>query len=116
MRTRHILRHLRGRRGLKVRSAALVVAEQADPSAPLVTLDGQGSWVLQKYHPAVMTILGSSLSPEEQAAYLASLVYTSANRLLEDVTDSDDAKFQQALADFITTPNPGEPDEPEEES
>lgn len=113
VRARHLLRHLRGRRGLKVRSASLLVAENADPSAPLVTLEPSGAWMLQPYHPAVIAVLNAGLSPEEQGAYLASMVYTAANRLLDDVTDFDDAKFQQALADFITAPGPTE--EPAEE-
>lgn len=105
VRARSVLRHLRGRRGLKLRTAKVVLAQDADPSAPLVT-QTQSAWVVQPYHPSMMAILGSDLSPEEQGAYLASMIYTAANRLLEDVTDHDDIKFQQALADFIASPEP----------
>ena len=106
-RARDILRHLRGRRGLKLRNASLDVASEADPEAPLITVSDAGGWILQAYHPTVMAILSSSLAPAEQATYLASAVYTAANRELEELSDLDDITFHQALADFVAGPDPG---------
>ena len=54
-----------------------------------------------------MAILSSSLAPAEQATYLASAVYTAANRELEELSDLDDITFHQALADFVAGPDPG---------
>ena len=105
-RARDILRHLRGWRGLKLRHLTLAVSPEADPEAPLVAISPDGICLLQAYHPTVMTLLSSSLAPAEQAAYLASAIYTAANRELEELTDLDDTTFHQALADFVAAPEP----------
>ncbi|MBI4423922.1 MAG: hypothetical protein HY554_09360 [Elusimicrobia bacterium] len=109
-RARYVLRHLRGRRGIKVRNTALKLAAEADTEAPPLRIAPSGAWVLQPYNPLVLAILGSDLAPVDQAAYLASLLYTAANREAAELSDQDDVKFQQALADFVAAPQPAAAD------
>lgn len=59
-----------------------------------------GTWTLDLAHPFVERVLASGLPTELQAAYLASLVHTSANRMMARVTDKDDGLFHEALADW----------------
>ena len=68
----------------------------------LLDIRGEGRWDLNYAHPLMKAMLDSSLSESEKAAYVASLVYTAANRHLASVTDQDDVKFQEALADHLT--------------
>jgi len=99
----HILLSLRGRRGMKLLG-------QSVPPLHLLRLFGDHlldirkteRWDLNYAHPLMETMLGSPLADAQKAAYLASLVYTAANRSLQSVTDQDDVKFQQALADHVT--------------
>ena len=58
-------------------------------------------WDVNYAHPLMEAMLGSALPDAEKAAFVASLVYTAANRELTSVTDQDDVKFQQALADRV---------------
>lgn len=58
----------------------------------------EGDWHINVKHPMVRQVLESGLSPESQAEYLASMVYTEANRAMKNVTDEEDAAFQEALA------------------
>ena len=67
----------------------------------LLDIRGEESWDLNAAHPLTKAMLDCSLPDSEKSAYLASVVYTAANRNLASVTDQDDVKFQQALADQI---------------
>ncbi|MBI3299391.1 MAG: hypothetical protein HYZ75_14585 [Elusimicrobia bacterium] len=57
-----------------------------------------GSWTVDLTHPAVERVLGSGLPVEVQGAYLASVLYSAANRLMTRVTDADEQLFVAALA------------------
>lgn len=61
----------------------------------------EGSWTLNTDDALVKAVLNSELSAEEQGAYLASVAYTASNRLKNVVTDMDDIRFQEALADTL---------------
>lgn len=51
--------------------------------------------------PAIAEVLSSGLSPEEQADYLSSILYTEANRSRRSITDKEDTEFQTALAERL---------------
>lgn len=102
-RAHQILLHLHGRRGMKLlgpNAPTLHIRPASGES--LLKIGKTERWDLDESHPMVEAVLGSLLTDEEKALYLASLVYTAANRSLSYVTDQDDVKFQQALADQLT--------------
>jgi hypothetical protein len=84
--------HLRHPRAAKV--AQLLLGHDLRHS-PL-TIEKE-SWTLDEGHPLVAAVLKSSLKPEEQAPYLASIAFTAGKRLMPEVTDEDDIRFQEAL-------------------
>lgn len=94
-----LLLGLRGRKGLRLPRHELssLLLGRGLPLKPL-TIDEDGAWILDASHPLVASVLNSPLSPEDQAAYLASVAYTAANRLKAQVTDADDIAFQEALS------------------
>ncbi|MBI4424852.1 MAG: hypothetical protein HY554_14060 [Elusimicrobia bacterium] len=57
----------------------------------------ESAWTLDTAHPLVRGILDAGLPPEEQAAFLASVMHTAANRLMPGIADADDATFQEGL-------------------
>lgn len=61
----------------------------------------EGVLRLNPKNSLVSAILSSSLAPEQQAAYLASMTFTAYNRLQQKVTDLDDVRFQEALTDML---------------
>ena len=103
-----LLEALRGRRGMKLigaRTPALRLAKGAGDQ--MLAVGKKNTWTVNETHPLVRTVGESGLPKAVQAAYLASLVYTSANRTLRRVTDQDDVKFQQALADHVAEKRDG---------
>lgn len=64
-------------------------------------LGEEGVLRLNAKNALVSAILSSSLDPEHQAAYLASMTFTAYNRLQQKVTDRDDIRFQEALTDML---------------
>src|SRR5439155_20274875 len=101
--THHILSKLCGRRGMKLSGQEVPVLRlQHLSDGGLLDIRGDEGWKLNDAHPLMKAMFDSSLSDAEKSAYLASLVYTAANRDLASVTDQDDVKFQQALADHLT--------------
>lgn len=93
-----ILLGLRGRKGLRLPKHELSELKlgRSLPQSPL-SIDSSGAWILDEEHPMVASILGSPLSPEEQAPFLASVAYTASNRIKNQVTDDDDIRFHEAL-------------------
>jgi len=99
----NILAHLHGRPGLKLPGQSVPPLHlQRLPDGGLLDIRGEERWNLNDADPLMKAMLDSSLSDSEKSAYLASLVYTAANRDLSSVTDEDDVKFQQALAEHLT--------------
>lgn len=100
-----LLLGLRGRKGLprhECSSLRLVAGLTPTPLA----IDEKGGWVLDAEHPLVAAVVDSPLSAEEQAAYLASIAYTAANRLKHKVSDEDDMRFQEALCAALLPAHP----------
>jgi hypothetical protein len=95
-----LLAGLSGRKGLKLPRHELSDL-RLDHGFEGTLLIKEGSWTLNSDDALVKAILGSSLPPEEQSAYLASVAYTASNRLKNMVTDLDDIRFQEALADTL---------------
>ncbi|MFA5137756.1 MAG: hypothetical protein WC728_00890 [Elusimicrobiota bacterium] len=109
-----IFAELRGARGIDPAGC---------PPAEAVSFvrSGQGSvvfspgehWELNPGHSSITEILSSGLSPEEQADYLSSIIYTEANRTRRSITDEEDLEFQTALAERllreISCRTPGRP-------
>jgi len=75
----------------------------------LLDIRGEERWDLNDAHPLTKAMLDSSLPDSEKSAYLASLVYTAANRDLASVTDQDDVEFQHALVDHLTEGSNNDP-------
>ena len=97
-----ILLNLRGRRGMKLpRQGVPPLRLQRVFSGRLLDIRKAERWEVNYAHPLMETMLGSALPDAEKAAFMASLVYTAANRELASMTDLDDVKFQQALADHV---------------
>jgi hypothetical protein len=103
------LLRLCGRRGMKLPGEGIRSLRLGPSSAGDLLELGPTCWAINEAHQLAEAVLGSSLTDEQKALYLASLVYTAANRELSNVTDLDDVKFQQALADQLT-------EKPEEEA
>ncbi len=99
---RQILTELRGRRGVKLLSGMASLRLRPFSGGSLLDIGRAGIWSLNASHSMTQAVLGAPLPDSEKAAYLASFVYTAANRSLSYVTDLDDVKFQQALADHVT--------------
>ncbi|MBI5210190.1 MAG: hypothetical protein HY927_09500 [Elusimicrobia bacterium] len=106
---RRLLAHARGTRGAKllpdkVRWAGGKRAARAclaDPGATGETI------VLSRSHPMVKAVADSGLDAAAQGLYLASIVFTRFNDLKTDVTDGDDARFHEAMAELLA--REGEP-------
>lgn len=60
-----------------------------------------GGWDINPSHPRVAEVLASGLNPEEQADFLASIIYSEANRGMRSITDREDLEFQTALAERL---------------
>jgi hypothetical protein len=86
-RLRGLFAQLRGRRGIDF---------SGTPKA-----DEIGAQWLRR-HPRAKWVLESSLANDLKADYLASMLYTQANRRINNVTDKDDIYFQQALLERLT--------------
>ena len=103
-----ILLDLRGRRGMKLPGQGVPPLRlQRLFSGRLLDIGKAKRWDVNYAHPLMETMLGSTLLEADKAAYLASLVYTAANRELASMTDQDDVKFQQALADHVAEKRDG---------
>jgi hypothetical protein len=101
-RTMELLSGLKGKRGMKIprKPADLIRLDDGPPLGPL-RVDSDGTWGLHSKNPLINAILSSRLAPQEQAVYLASVAFTAFNRLECRVSDADDVRFQEALADLI---------------
>jgi hypothetical protein len=95
-----LLAGLSGRKGLKLPRHELSDL-RLDNGFDGTLLIQEGAWTLNSDDALVKAILASSLSDDEQSAYLASVAYTASNRLKNVVTDLDDIRFQEALADTL---------------
>ena len=95
-----LLLGLRGRKGLPRHEASALKLGTELPDSP-ISIGAKGEWVLDARHPLVVAILESTLPANEQAAYLASVAYTAANRLKHKVSDDDDIRFQDALSSAL---------------
>ena len=52
-------------------------------------------------HPLAAAVLASGLPDRVQAAYLATAAFTELNRQAAEISDLDDARFQQSLAEDL---------------
>ena len=95
-----LLSGLSGRKGLKLPRHELSDL-RLDNGFDGTLLIQEGTWTLNSDDALVRAVLGSSLSTAEQSAYLASVAYTASNRLKNMVSDLDDIRFQEALADTL---------------
>jgi hypothetical protein len=103
-----ILLDLRGRRGMKLPGQGVPPLRlQRLFSGQVLDIGKAERWDVNYAHPLMKTMLGSALPDADKAAFMASLVYTAANRKLASVTDLDDVKFQQALADHLAEERAG---------
>lgn len=93
-----LLSGLSGRKGLKLprRELSDLRLGRGFDGALLIQ---EGTWTLNSDDALVKAVLGSGLPPGDQGAYLASVAYTASNRLKNIITDLDDIRFQEALAD-----------------
>lgn len=93
-----LLSGLSGRKGLKLprRELSDLRLGRGFDGALLIQ---EGTWTLNSDDALVKAVLASGLPPADQGAYLASVAYTASNRLKNIVTDLDDIRFQEALAD-----------------
>ena len=99
---KELLDRLLGRRGIRLTSAASQrVAFAREKGGPVAAMAADGGLEVNAEHPMVAAILRAKLSEGQRAAYLATVVFTALNRLARGITDSDDAKFQQALAEDL---------------
>jgi hypothetical protein len=105
-----LLRRLKGKVGSRVaaRLSPHLRLELAQGGAPLA-LEETGAWTLRGRNALVAVVLAAKLEPREKAAYLASLAFTAANRILPDVTDTNDSEFQQVLAEELCGPQAAGP-------
>ncbi len=99
VRLRKILSGLRGRKGMRVLNRELRWEELG--RRRLLSSGPMGIWVVGGAHDWARLVLESGLPSEAQVAYLASLLQTAANREAGEVTDLDDALFQEALAEKL---------------
>ncbi|MBI5209743.1 MAG: hypothetical protein HY927_07225 [Elusimicrobia bacterium] len=99
---RRVLKHVRGRRGVKVLPGQVRWTEE--PGQEMVRLGESGTVFVWKGHPCAKAVLESGLDPQRQALYLASLVFSATNRVLSNVTDQDDVRFHESLADLLAAP------------
>jgi hypothetical protein len=107
LRAREVLTLLHGKRGMKMIGAKGPAAKGKRSSGNrLLDIGRSDVWNMDMNHPLAQEALQAPLPKEQKAAYLASLLYTRANRMLHQVTDLDDVKFQQALADHLVEPPP----------
>jgi len=95
-----LLSGLSGRKGLKLPRHELSDL-RLDNGFDGTLLIQEGTWTLNSDDALVRAVLDSSLSTEEQSAYLASVAYTASNRLKNLVSDLDDIRFHEALADTL---------------
>lgn len=95
-----LLAGLSGRKGLKLPRHELSDLRLGRGFEGALLIE-EGTWTLNSDAALVKAVLGSGLSPEDQGAYLASVAYTASNRLKNIVTDLDDIRFQEALADTL---------------
>ncbi|MBI4677060.1 MAG: hypothetical protein HY748_05705 [Elusimicrobia bacterium] len=96
---RRVLKQVKGLRGMMVLPGAVEWREESFNEP--VLLDDSRTVGVSRGHPLVKAIVESGLDDARQAYYLASLVFTSANRSLSNVTDLDDVKFHESLADLL---------------
>ena len=108
LRAREVLTLLHGKRGMKLLDAkGPTIKGKRSSGDRLLAIGRSDVWNMDMNHPLAQEALQAPLPKEHKAAYLASLLYTRANRILHQVTDLDDVKFQQALADHLSEKRDG---------
>ncbi|MBI5624139.1 MAG: hypothetical protein HY924_10195 [Elusimicrobia bacterium] len=99
---RRVLKRVRGRRGVKILPAKPVWRDEG--GAQLVLLDEHERLGISTRHLMARAVADSGLDEARQGYYLASLVFTSVNRMLGDITDLDDVRFHESLAELLASP------------
>ena len=100
----NIFEQTRVRRGLRINARAVqTIKPLAYPlRTELLPAIHYDHWTFNPAHPMIQSVLQSNLAPVSQASYLASLIYSAANRTQSDVTDDEDVAFQEALVECLT--------------
>jgi hypothetical protein len=106
---RRILKRVRGKRG--VRALPSLPVWRDEDGAEFVLFDVPERLGINRRHPLAAAVAGSGLDEARQGLYLASLAFTAANRVMGEVTDLDDIRFHESLAELLAAPGARAPSE-----
>ena len=96
-----LLRNL-GRRGIQLTAGGLgTEGLRTTTEGPLAAVAADGGLEVNLKHPLAAAVLASGLPDRVQAAYLATAAFTELNRQAAEISDLDDARFQQSLAEDL---------------